>query len=285
MGRRPRLPLTVFEHTGVTGHQSLDCDHLAYCDLATDLQQRANDVVRKHHALTVSRVNRRNFALADALRLVLKFVVGWAWVYKSVSNIYQGVKPNTDANVINDVLALNWTGLYKVLVLSLCSSAGTPDGFPLGDNLFYLDLPSDLPSSDGRRHVAIERCKSCDNPHDSSDMPKYSPAGLTQYVLNNVSNKSHPYLLRTSLLKTTFGLPLNDSKCRKSPATSRSGDAVASSRCYTRCIGRGSPNCPGHGKWTFNSLSPTLSVIRPALRTSTANQPPLTPDAHWRRSA
>ena len=165
--------MCIRDSTGVVGHQSLARDHLTYCDLATDWQQRANDNVRKHHALTVSHVNRRNFALADALRLVLKFVVGWAWVYKSVSNIYQGVKPNTDANVINDVLALNWTGLYKVLVLSLCSSAGTPDGFPLGDNLFYLDLPSDLPSSDGRRHVAIERCKSCDNPHDSSDMPKY----------------------------------------------------------------------------------------------------------------
>ena len=31
------------------------------------------------------------------------------------------------------------------------------------------------------------------NPHDSSDMPKYLPAGLTQYVLNNFSKKSTPY--------------------------------------------------------------------------------------------
>ena len=53
MGRLPRLPLTVFERTGVTGHQSLARDHLAYCDLATDRQQRANGVVRKHHALTI----------------------------------------------------------------------------------------------------------------------------------------------------------------------------------------------------------------------------------------
>ena len=36
MGRLPRLPLTVFERTGVTGHQSLARDHLAYCDLAAD---------------------------------------------------------------------------------------------------------------------------------------------------------------------------------------------------------------------------------------------------------
>ena len=36
MGRLPRLRLTVFERTGVPGHQSLARDHLAYCDLATD---------------------------------------------------------------------------------------------------------------------------------------------------------------------------------------------------------------------------------------------------------
>ena len=36
MGRLPRLPLTVFERTGVAGHQSLAGEHLAYCDLAID---------------------------------------------------------------------------------------------------------------------------------------------------------------------------------------------------------------------------------------------------------
>ena len=40
MGRLPRLPLTVFERTGVAGHQTLAGDHLAYCDLATNRQQR-----------------------------------------------------------------------------------------------------------------------------------------------------------------------------------------------------------------------------------------------------
>ena len=41
--------------------------------------------------------------------------------------------------------------------------------------------------------MAIERCKPCANPHDSVDMPKYLPARLTQYVLDNVSKKSPPY--------------------------------------------------------------------------------------------
>ena len=44
MGRLPRLPLTVFEFTGVFGHQSLAQDHLAYCDLVTDRQQCAYDI-------------------------------------------------------------------------------------------------------------------------------------------------------------------------------------------------------------------------------------------------
>ena len=40
MGILPRLPLTVFERTGVTRHRSLACDHLAFSDLVTDRQQR-----------------------------------------------------------------------------------------------------------------------------------------------------------------------------------------------------------------------------------------------------
>ena len=113
MGSIPRLPLTVFEHTGVAGHQSLARDHLAYSDLATDRQQRANDIVRNHHALTVSCVNRRNSALADTLRPAPKFAVGgWAWVYNPASTIRQGVNANTDAKVLKAKLELNWTGPY-----------------------------------------------------------------------------------------------------------------------------------------------------------------------------
>ena len=44
--------------------------------------------------------------------------------------------------------------------------------------------------------VAIEPCKPCTEPHDSGDMPKYLPAGVTQYVLNNLCKKSPPYSIR-----------------------------------------------------------------------------------------
>ena len=76
MGRHPRLPWTVFEHTVVVGHQSFARGHLAYCDLDTDQQRRANDILRKHYALTVSRVYRRNSARADDLRPAPEFAVG-----------------------------------------------------------------------------------------------------------------------------------------------------------------------------------------------------------------
>ena len=114
-------------------------------------------------------------------------------MYSSASIIRQGVTANTDAKVLKAKLALNWTGPSKVLAVGPCSSAETPDGSPLGENLLYLDLPSDLPGSDARRRVAINRCEPCANPHDSSGMPKYLPAGLAQCVLNNVSKTSPPY--------------------------------------------------------------------------------------------
>ena len=143
MGSLPRLPLTIFERTGVFGHQSLARDHLAYCDLATDRQQRAYDIIRAHHALTVCRVERRNSALSDALRAVPKFVVdGWVWVYNTAATIRQGAKTDTDAKVLKAKLSINWTGPYKVLAVGPCTPADTPDGSPLGDKLLYLHLPS-----------------------------------------------------------------------------------------------------------------------------------------------
>ena len=49
-----------------------------------------------------------------------------------------------------------------------------------------------MPGADARRRVSVQRCKPCTNPHDHGDMPKYLPAGLTQYVSNS-SKKSSPY--------------------------------------------------------------------------------------------
>ena len=106
MDRLPRLPLTVFDRTGVVGHDILPRDHLAYFDLATNRQKHANDIVRAHHALTVSRLNRRKSALAGALRPAPNVTVGgWAWVYNCAITIRHGVKANTDAKVLKATLS------------------------------------------------------------------------------------------------------------------------------------------------------------------------------------
>ena len=93
----------------------------------------------------------------------------------------QGVNANTDTRVLKAKLPFNRQGPCQALAVGPCSSADTPDGSPLGDNLLYLDLPSDLPGSDARWRVAMGHCKPCANPHDGNDMPKYLPAGLTLY--------------------------------------------------------------------------------------------------------
>ena len=118
MSRLPGLPLTIFERAGLAGHQSLVRDHLAYCDLATDHQQRAYDIVRDHHTRTIAHVNSRNAALADALRPAPKLDVGdWAWVYTTALTVRQGAKPDTAAKVLEAEISRNWTGPYKVFVL------------------------------------------------------------------------------------------------------------------------------------------------------------------------
>ena len=131
MGRLPRLPLTIFKRTGVTGHHSLARDQLAYCDLATDHQQREHDIVREHHALTVS----------HALRAVPKFAVGgWVCVYNTAATIRQGAKTDTDVEVLKAKLSFNWTGLP----LTTLERTGVFGHQSLArDQLAYCDLATD----------------------------------------------------------------------------------------------------------------------------------------------
>ena len=79
MGRLPRLSLAICERIGVFSYQTLARDHLAYCDLVTDRQHRAYDIVLEQHSLAVYHVERRNSALSDALRAVpnLLLVAGY----------------------------------------------------------------------------------------------------------------------------------------------------------------------------------------------------------------
>ena len=115
MNRLPRLPLTLFEHHYARGQQNLAYDHLEYCDLAAGRQRRAYTLVREQHALNVSRVERRNSVLCDALKQLPIFTIGgWVWVYNTAATIRQGGKSGTDAKVLKEKLSLNWTGPFKI---------------------------------------------------------------------------------------------------------------------------------------------------------------------------
>ena len=50
-----------------------------------------------------------------------------------------------------------------------------------------------MPGADAPCRLSVVRCKPCTNPHDCSDLPRFLPAGLTPYVLNNYTNKSPLY--------------------------------------------------------------------------------------------
>ncbi|CAB1101426.1 unnamed protein product [Ectocarpus sp. CCAP 1310/34] len=118
INRLPRMPMTVFEHPYARGHRSLHRDQLEYCYLAADCQRRSYDLVREQHNLSVSRIERRNSALSDALRKVPSYTVGgWVWVYNTESTIRQGVRSGTDDKVLKAKLSFLWTGPFKILAV------------------------------------------------------------------------------------------------------------------------------------------------------------------------
>ncbi|CAB1107752.1 unnamed protein product [Ectocarpus sp. CCAP 1310/34] len=108
IGRIPRLPLSVFDRPTVGGHQSLARDQLEYCNLAVDRQRRAYELVREYNALKISRVERRNSSLQNAIHKLPQFTVGgWAWVYNTAATIRQGVQKDTDQQVLKAKFALS----------------------------------------------------------------------------------------------------------------------------------------------------------------------------------
>ena len=192
MGRVPRLPLSVFDHPRVGGHQGLDRDQVEYCDLAVDRQRRSYELVRECHALTVSRIQRRNSDLSQAITPPA-FVVGkWAWVYNTAATIRQGARKNTDDQVLKAKLSLPWTGPFQILAVGPADAADTPDGRPLGSHLLYLELPSDMPGPESRARVSVYRCKPCHSAYDIDDFPAHLPAALSKYVLHSFGKKCPP---------------------------------------------------------------------------------------------
>ena len=112
------------------------------------------------------------------------------WVHNPAANIHQGAKSGTDAKVFKEKLSPNWTGPFNSLAVGPSPSDSTPDGRPLAAKQIYVDLPNDMPGPDAHCRVSIARYNPCANPHDTTDLPRYLPAELTQYVLNNYTTKS-----------------------------------------------------------------------------------------------
>ena len=108
IARLPRLPLVIFDRSYGGAPQGLDRDHLANCYLARERQQRAYELVREQHALTVARVSGRNSTLSDALLLRPKYVAGgWVWVYNTAATIRQGLRKDVDNKVLEEKLSLH----------------------------------------------------------------------------------------------------------------------------------------------------------------------------------
>ncbi|CAB1109884.1 unnamed protein product [Ectocarpus sp. CCAP 1310/34] len=188
------VPFKYTPGHGQGWHQSLARDQLEYCNLAVDRQRRAYELVREYNALKISRVERRNSSLLDAIHKLPQFTVGGcAWVYNTAATIRQGVQKDTDQQVLKAKFALSWTGPYKVLAVGPTSADATPDGRSLARKLFYLDLPSGLSGPAARCHVSVLRCKPCRNSYETDDLPQSLPAELSRYVLHSFGDKCPPF--------------------------------------------------------------------------------------------
>lgn len=108
ISRFPRFSLAIFYRPNTGGHQILDCDQLAQCDLAIDHQRRSCNMVHEQHALVVSCVERRNSQVSNAGHNVSQFAAGgWVWVYKTAAIIRQGACKELDDSILKAKLSLN----------------------------------------------------------------------------------------------------------------------------------------------------------------------------------
>lgn len=178
VGRLPHLPVTVFDFPNVDGHQRLNGDQLRYCDLARDRQQRAYDIVHHQHALTSTRIERRNLALAAGLRKTPTYAVGqWVWVYNTALPRFATISRKTRTTTCSQCRNLSQLdGVVQHSGVGPANADNSPDRLPIAATLLFLDLPGNMPGEDARRRVSVVLCKPRFNPHDLHDMRKYLPA-------------------------------------------------------------------------------------------------------------
>lgn len=77
-------------------------------------------------------------------------------------------------------------------------------------------MSSDMPDADASRYVSVQRYNPFIHSHDNGDVPKYFPAGLTQYMLNNICKQSSQYYAtKNDVSLGTAGLMRNVIACWK----------------------------------------------------------------------
>ena len=77
---------------------------------------------------------------------------------------------------------------------------------PSGIQIAILGLPNDMPGPDAHYRVSVVRCTPCTNPHNTTDLPRYLPTRLTQYIRNNYARQHIlGYWAGAPLASTPFG--------------------------------------------------------------------------------
>ena len=107
-----------------------------------------------------------------------------------------------DSKTFKDEPSLDWTGPFKIVAVAPSPVANQPNGRLLGDELLYLDLPSNLSGPAAKPCVTVACFKPCANLYDADNMPRHIPAGFTQYVLHAFATKSPPYHATTDDIAT-----------------------------------------------------------------------------------
>ena len=113
-----------------------------------------------------------------------------------------------------------------------------PDGRSLGAHLLYLNLPNDIPGPGAHCRVSVARFKPCTNPHNTTNLPRYLPAGLSQHVLNNYTTKSPP----VHATADDVSVPAEYLEIDKMPATSPYKAGAESSPFSSLCRHLGNVN-------------------------------------------
>ena len=270
IGRLPRLPLAVFDRSHGGVYQSLDRDHLAYCDLARERQQRAYELVREQHALTVARINGRNSTLSDALLGRPKYVAGgWVWIYNTAATTRQGLRKGADNKVLREKLSLNWTGPSRLLLLvPLRHTANPTDGLS-GTSYYTLTSPRTclaLPLSLASLWFAANLAPTRTTPATCLDT--FRPDSPNMFYTLSRPNRPH-----TTLLPRTLPHPQYCSTSPKSLDTSVCAVEAAPSPFCMKLTRTNSFDPHGNGNLTSKLSEVTSSLTEPLDQNNTSLTP------------